>query len=392
MLNNLNFLKFKKIKKNQQWPVLVTVLLIIVLSLMPNNYEASSPAKSYTVKAKVQEIDNRSLHTSGLIRTGTQECIVEILKGKYKGEDYSSTNLLIGKLEIDKLFEVGDKALVVIDEVNNKVTGVTMVDHYRIEDEIFLAITFILLLILFAGMIGVRALLSFFITILAIWKLLLPAFLAGYNPIIVALFIVVLLTTLIILLVYGFDKRAMAAISGSILGTLLTCILAVIFVARFRIHGAVMPYSESLLYAGYVNINLTEIYTASIFIASSGAVMDLAVDITSALHELTENRPDLGFKAVMQSGFNVGKAVIGTMTTTLLLAYSGGFIGLMMVFMAQGTPMINILNLKFVASEILHTLVGSIGLVTVAPFTAVTAAYFLTKKGTSSVYKNSVSR
>ena len=75
---------------------------------------------------------------------------------------------------------------------------------------------------------------------------------------------------------------------------------------------------------------------------------------------------------------NVGRAAMGTMTTTLLLAYSGGYISLLMVFMAQGTPLDNILNYKYVSAEILHTIVGSFGLCTVAPFTALTSGILLT--------------
>ena len=74
---------------------------------------------------------------------------------------------------------------------------------------------------------------------------------------------------------------------------------------------------------------------------------------------------------------NVGRAAMGTMTTTLLLAYSGGYVALLMVFMAQGTPLYNILNYKYVASEIIHTIVGSFGLVTVAPLTALTSGFLL---------------
>ena len=77
---------------------------------------------------------------------------------------------------------------------------------------------------------------------------------------------------------------------------------------------------------------------------------------------------------------NVGRAAMGTMTTTLLLAYSGGYIAMLMVFMAQGTPLINMINYKYVAAEIVHTIVGSIGLVAVAPFTALCSGFLLTQK------------
>ena len=111
--------------------------------------------------------------------------------------------------------------------------------------------------------------------------------------------------------------------------------------------------------------------------------MDVAVDIAVAVTELVDKNPDITRRSVIASGMNVGRAVVGTMTTTLLLAYSGSFTALMMVFMAQGTPVINIVNLTYIAAEILHTLVGSFGVVLVAPFTAWLAGWLLTKQNTT---------
>jgi len=178
-------------------------------------------------------------------------------------------------------------------------------------------------------------------------------------------------------MVYGYDRRCLASSAGVMLGVLTTCIMGIVFTDVLRIHGAVMAYSESLLYAGYQNLNLTRIFMSSIFIGASGALMDIAVDITSAVNEVIRKKPDITRKEAIQSGFNVGRAAMGTMTTTLLLAYSGGYIALLMVFMAQGTPVINILNYKYVSAEILQTLAGSFGLVSVAPFTAVVSGILL---------------
>lgn len=119
---------------------------------------------------------------------------------------------------------------------------------------------------------------------------------------------------------------------------------------------------------------------ASIFLGSSGAVMDLSVDITSAVYEVVEKKPNIRPWEAVKSGMNVGRAAMGTMTTTLLLAYSGGYLALLMVFMAQGTPTEHIFNYKYVAAEIIHTVIGSFGLVSVAPFTALCAGLLLTKK------------
>ena len=206
-----------------------------------------------------------------------------------------------------------------------------------------------------------------------------PLYLKGYSPVWVGIVITALLTGIIIFFVYGVDKRTIAASSGALLGIATTCILGILFTDLFKIHGAIMPNAESLLYSGYQHLDLTSIFMSSIFVGASGAMMDLSVDITSAIYEVVEKRPDISSVQAIKSGMNVGKAAMGTMTTTLLLAYSGGYISLLMVFMAQGTPIDHILNYKYVASEILDTVVGSFGLITVAPFTAITAGVLLAK-------------
>ena len=361
-------------------PVVVCLLLIAFLIFLPTGYEDAVQYKeAERCIAEVTAVDNSAIIDTGLVRSGEQRCTVTFRNGLFQGKTATAINLLQGSLEQDKLFSVGDKAQVVISRDGDTIKRVTMIDYFRVPGELLLAGLFVLFLIVFAGRTGIRAILSFALTVLAIWKLLVPLYLNGYNPIWVGLLINLLLTTLIIALVYGFDNRCTAAVSGSFLGILVTCVLGVIFTDLFKIHGAVMSYSESLLYAGFQHLNLTQIFMASIFLGSSGAVMDLSVDITSAVHEVVEKKPDIRPWEAVKSGMNVGRAAMGTMTTTLLLAYSGGYIALLMVFMAQGTPTEHIFNYKYVAAEIIHTVIGSFGLVSVAPFTALCSGLLLTK-------------
>ena len=370
----------KKEKLRYYAPVVVCLLLIVFLLLLPTGYEgAVQYQEAERCIAEVTAVDNSAIVDTGLVRSGEQRCTVTFLNGLFKGKTATAINLLQGSLEQDKLFAEGDTAQVVISYDGETINRVSMTDHFRVPGELLLAALFVVFLVLFAGRTGVRAILSFALTVLAIWKLLVPMYLNGYNPIWVGLAINLLLTTLIIALVYGFDRRCASAVSGSFLGILVTCVLGVIFTDLFKIHGAVMAYSESLLYAGYQHLNLTQIFMASIFLGSSGAVMDLSVDITSAVHEVVEKKPDIRPWEAVKSGMNVGRAAMGTMTTTLLLAYSGGYIALLMVFMAQGTPTEHIFNYKYVAAEIIHTVIGSFGLVSVAPFTAMCAGLLLTR-------------
>lgn len=359
--------------------LIIGFLLAAILIAVPTGYEgALIYTESKKCKAEVISTDESSIISTGLIQSGEQICQLELLDGKFKGEKVSGINLLSGSLENDKIYSAGDEALVVVSYNDGGITSVTMTDHYRVDKEIILALMFVILLILFAGKNGMFAVLSFVITVLMIWKILVPCYLKGMNPMWVGMGITVALTAVIIFLVYGVDKRTLTAFMGSMLGTVTTCIIGLIFTDLFKIHGAVMSYSETLLYCGYQHLNLTQIFTSGIFIGASGAMMDLSVDITSAVHEVIQKKPDISWKEAAKSGMNVGRAAMGTMTTTLLLAYSGGYIALLMTFMAQGTPIMNILNYKYVASEILDTLIGSFGLVTVAPFTALMSGLLLT--------------
>ena len=370
---------FTKEKIQYHAPVWVCLLFIAWLAILPTGYQEIYREAEQCV-AKVIQTDESKIIDTGLVRSGEQRCQLEIVSGKFKGKTAEGVNMLNGSLEQDKLFREGDRAQVVVSYNADEILMVTMIDHDRIPMELVMGAIFILFLILFAGRTGVRAVLSFFLTVLAIWKLLVPLYLKGYNPIWTGLVFTLLLSVLIIALVYGFDRRCISAVSGTFLGILLTCLLGSLFTDLFQIHGAVMSSSESLLYAGYQDLNLTRIFMASIFIGASGALMDLSVDITSAVHEVVEKRPDIGWKEAVRSGMNVGRSAMGTMTTTLLLAYSGGYIALLMVFMAQGTPLVNILNYKHVAAEMVHTVIGSFGLVTVAPFTALCAGVLLSQK------------
>ncbi|TYQ12720.1 UNVERIFIED_CONTAM: putative membrane protein [Acetivibrio alkalicellulosi] len=373
------------LKSTEFYFVAVVIVFILVLLFIPTGFEREIYPNTTRAKALILEVDNSNVRSARIIQEGEQKCKILILNGKFKGYEANGINRLTGKLELDKIFNEGDKAFVVIDYNNDSIHFVNILDHYRLNIELILFIAFVLLLIIFAGWIGVKSVLSFILTVLLLWKILLPSFLKGLNPIFISLLVVTIMTTITLFLVAGLNKKSLVAILGSLSGSYFTCILAIIFGSLFKIHGAVMPFSENLLYSGYSHLRLSDIFIAGIFIASAGAIMDLSMDISVSVFEIYQKKPDLTIKEAIFSGFTIGRAVIGTMTTTLLLAYSGGYVAMFMVFMAQGTPILNILNLNYVSSEILHTLVGSFGLVTVAPLTAILAGVIFHKNTFKSI-------
>ncbi len=362
-------------------PIIVTAVMVLILLLIPTGFEGALIYQgTERVSAEVVSVDNSMIIDTGLIRSGEQTCEVKFLEGQFKDQTHSAVNMLSGTLEQDKIFTAGDTAYVVISHRNGEIITVSMIDYFRLPWELVLAVIFVVFLVLFAGQTGLRAVLSFILTILCIWKLVVPFYLNGVSPIFMGIIIVSLLSVMIVSLVYGFDKRALASSFGIIVGLGFTAALGALFTNLMRIHGAVMSYSESLIYSGYQDLDLTQIFMASIFIGSSGAMMDLAVDITSAVYEVIQKKPDITAKEAVKSGMNVGRAAMGTITTTLLLAYSGSCVAMLMVFMAQGTPLDCILNYKYVAAELIHTIAGSFGIVIVAPLTAIASGILLTKK------------
>ena len=375
-----NFLKRKFKDKNVIFS-LICLVAIIVLLLIPTGFQKAIYTNAEGVKVKILEVNNDSIVNSGLIQTGEQSSTIKVLSGSFKGEIHEGVNLLSGSLETDKIFKAGDYAFALIERTSNdEFLFANLVDHYRLHLEVLLIGFFVVLLIIFSGSTGVRTIISFAFTLICILKVFVPMLLKGYHPIYLALIIGIVISTVTLVLVGGFTKKAYSAIFGSIAASLITCVLAIFFGNLFNIHGSILQWSESLIYSGYQNLNLTLIYQAGIYLSCSGAILDLAIDISAAVEEVVDKKPDISRKEILLSGLNVGRSVVGSQTTTLLLAYMGSFIGVMMVYMAQGTPLMSILNTKFISSEIVQTFVGCIGLVIVSPLTSLICSIIYTPK------------
>ena len=351
--------------------VLLLFALAGALLLLPSAFHQDRPGQNTaSVQADILAVDNSDLRQCGIVRTGDQALRIRIKTGPGAGQELDAVNHLMGRLEFDKVFAPGDRAFAVLSYDGNTVVKAQVLDHYRLDTELAALGLFSLLLLGFAGWTGAKALLSFVFTALMLWKVLLPGMLRGWDPLVLSLGVVAVLTAGISFLVGGIGRRGGVAFLGALGGIAVTCLFALAFGARFAIHGAVKPFAETLLYSGFAHLDLTRMFLGGIFLASSGAVMDLAMDVAAAQHEIAEKHPGISRGELLRSGFTVGRAVVGTMTTTLLLAYTGSFLTLLLTFVAQGIPWENIFNMPYVAAEILNTLAGSFGLVTVAPLTA----------------------
>ena len=358
----------------REWLFSLLLAAICIALAFVDLAPVSQAPQGIHARGLVTAVDNSQVRQNLIVRTEEQFLTVRLLDGPHKGQEIPITNMLTGKMEFDEFYEVGKTVLVEYDAENGKPAHGLARGHYRLRMQLILIGLFGLLLLTVAGVTGLKAVLSFVFSAMVLWKLFFPLLLLGYPPLSTGLGVVALLTAVITFSVGGLNRRGITTFAGSMLGIVLTCGLAVLFAEWFALHGAVRPFAETLLYSGYFKLRLTDIFIASVFIASSGAVMDLAMDIAASMDEIKSKHPEIGMLEHLRSGLRVGRAVIGTMTTTLLLAYSSSHITMFLLFMAKGLPAANILNAPFVAAEVLNILVGSFGLVTVAPFTAVVAA------------------
>ncbi len=356
-------------------PVFALVAACLALAYAPPVKPLVSDG-ARTVRAEVVEVDDTGLRRHGLVDFGTQKLRVKLRDGTLR----DAHNELRAQPELDKKFAVGDTVLVILPPDAAADAILVARDHWRLGwGAVFFGL-FCILLCVFGGWTGAKALFSFLFSCLAVWKLLIPLTLAGWHASTVCFLTVAVLTAVIMYLVAGATRKGLAAFAGAMLGVVASLALAHVFGRLMHADGATMPFVHQLLYSGYPNLDLQDIFIGAIVLASSGAVMDLGMDIAAGVAEVKRHNPALGFRALLFSGVRMGRAVVGTMTTTLLLAYSGGYLTLLMVFAAQGTYPVDFLNSTLVGAEIVKTLVGSFGLVLVAPFTALASAWIFSRQ------------
>lgn len=357
----------------------LAAMTAVVAFVPPAETVAYDTGKAY--RAKVLLTDDSDVVETLSLKYGSEKLEVELLEGPLAGARMRASNELRAQADLDKTFSPGDIALVDWPEGDVTASSVLVArDHWRLGWMWVMVALFAALLAAFAGWTGVKALFSFAFSCFVVWKFLVPMCLKGYCASLVSLATVSLLTFVIMYLVAGPTKKGVAAFAGSVLGVVASLALARIFSVLMHVDGMTMPFVQALANAGLESLDTADIFTGAVILASSGAVMDLAMDIAAGIDEVKRHNPSLGFRELLLSGVRIGRAVVGTMTTTLLLAYSGGYLTLLMVFAAQGTPPLVFLNSTIVSAEVVKTFVGSFGLVLVAPFTALAGAWIYTRQ------------
>jgi len=360
--------------------IFVTIVFILSVSLffLPNN---KTTGRSVTASARVLQMTD-STQLIGDIRIGKQNVVAKILSGPYRDQEIKIQNTLVGYILTDRYFKKGDRALLILDISDEKIRKARLLDYDRKNIHLMMVTVFIGLLIVFARSIGIRSLVSFLFTVVILVKFLFPLILSGYDPLVVCLSFSLIFGIVTLLLVGGFSIRTFSAIMGFTIGIFLTAALTIVVGKGMYLRGISCDWAVFLLQSGYPGLDLTGILLGSIILGASGAMIDIAISVATSVREVAGANPVLGLKKLIQSGFAVGRIEMGTMTTTLLLSYMGVNMFLIVLFTTKGTSMAEFLNINMISHEILRALAGSIGMVLIAPLTAITAGLFYHRDST----------
>lgn len=277
------------------------------------------------------------------------------------------------------LFEEGDKVLV------THITSIDGEDIYYINDYIrtgpiyVLFVIFVGLAILVAGKTGFRALLAMGLSFIVIFKLLLPMLLNGSDPIFVMILGSVILTPLSFYVSYGINKKTHLATISTVITLVITSLMAAVFVSATKLTGFASEEAGFLQGLNDVEYSMVGILLAGIIIGLMGVVDDVTVTQTALVHEIFETNKKLKFKELYLKSFDVGRTHIASMINTLILVYAGASMPLMMMFIDNPQPFAHIINYEIIATEIVRTLVGSIGLILAVPITTFIGCYGVMK-------------
>ncbi len=358
------------------------ILIILMLITLPVFATVQDDMQDKVLKSelgRVEKIDYEDIEQSYSEKSQVQQIVtVKILTGEFKGQTTVVDNMLTNNPYYDIFLKKGDKVILHAEyETDGQTIDYFIADIYRVNFVYVLIALFAGLLIYVGRQKGFSSLFSIFATVLLILFVLVPLVRSGFNPIISALIICIISTIITMYLVGGFNKKSTSAILGTIGSIICAVILSLLTIKLSRLTGFCCE-ETMFLYQADPNLDFKGILTASMMLATLGAVMDTGMSIASSINEFYSINPNLTSRELFFSGMNVGKDIIGTMANTLILVYMGG--SLPLVLLSQNIDLQKFFNLNQVVTEISSALIGSISLVICVPITALIAAKIVTVK------------
>ncbi len=354
--------------------------IIAILFILLGMPALSAPTSDKVLKSelgRVEKITYEDVEQNYSDKSQVQQIVtVKILTGEFKGQTTIVDNMLTNNPYYDIFLKKGDKVILHAElEKDGNTVDYFIADIYRINFVYILIALFGGLLIYVGKKKGFFSLFSILATVLLILFVLVPLVRNGFNPILSALIISVLSTIITMYLVGGFNRKSTSAILGTAGSLIFASILSLLTIKFSHLNGFCCE-ETMFLYQADSTLNFKGILTASMMLATLGAVMDTSMSIASSINEFYTINPNFRPKELFISGMNVGKDIIGTMANTLILVYIGG--SLPLVLLSQNIDLQKFFNLNQVVTEISSAIIGSIALVVCVPITAVIAANIVT--------------
>ena len=377
----------KEMKRNIFAIVSVLIISIAIImvskSIFPDGFIEDRYGKGAEFyNGVITEIIEEDLNKDPIldgVEIGYQKVVAKVTEGQYKDNTYEIKNN-ISRLYNYKV-EEGTKVVLILYKQNNGNMIWDVYGYDRSSMIYVLASIFIIVVIIIGGVKGIKSLVSLMFTLVTVIFLMLPLMFRGVEPMLAAVVSATLSIIVTLSLVSGINKKTVTAIIGTISGVVISGIIAYIFGELTHSSGMTMNDTESLIYiAEGTNLKVKGIMFAGILIASLGAVMDVAMSISSSLFEIYEVNKNIKQIDLFKSSMNIGKDIIGTMTNTLILAFAGGSITTLILIFAANMPYNKFINLEVLAIEIIQGLAGSIGIVLSVPITAAVGSYLCRKK------------
>lgn len=327
-------------------------------------------------------------YTNGKQGSGVNKVDVKITSGNHKGtiisvENYSSSHINDEDSNTLSYASPGQEVLLNIqnlskDDINT--AYIFEIVRYKVIYE--LIAVFIVLLLLAGGLKGLKAIYTLIITGILVIKVMMPLILIGANPIILSIIICMAVTIINLLILNGKSKKTYAAIIGTVGGLFISGAVALIANSIIKVKGLPDEQIQSLIFSSHnAKFNFGGLLFAGIIMGALGAVMDVSISIASSMKEIKEARPEISSSELIKSGMNIGQDIMGTMSNTLILAYVGSAMYLMLMISSGGMGLSQTINQDTIASELLRGLAGSIGLIFSIPITALTYAFLTNLKG-----------
>ncbi|NLE45433.1 MAG: YibE/F family protein [Chloroflexi bacterium] len=364
--------------------VSLIVLLLAAMALVLVGSDLFRPSRSGQVTFEIGDTETLTARVVEVLEEGQielgpnssqpyQRLLLRVEQGSLSGQEVVVEEGTINIISQERLFSPGDRVFL------ERVVGpdadrLYISDFVRTSPLFFLLFLFIVMVMLVGRGRGIRSLLGTALSLVVIFAYILPQIIAGHDPVLVSVSGSIVLLAVSTYVTYGWNAKAHAAVLGMALSLTLTAILAWAFVGWARLTGLSSEESSYLVIEFGTGMDLRGLVLGGMIIGSLGVLDDVCVGQASAVFELVNANRDLKWGSLVHRSLNIGRDHIAAMVNTLLLAYAGASLPLLMVFTVYQEPIWRRLNREPIAEEFVRTLVGSVGLILAVPITALIAS------------------